>query len=720
MHNGVPVPSSRTNTVNFSRKVYIPMSDAYKSTRRCYLIDYHSPQPPIVPLGHMNIEEYREFFKAAHIDSLMVYCKDHWGVTYYDSKTAGAQKHAGVKGDWIRTVRDSAKEMGIEFVAYYCIEYDEGAARRFPEWRIRRADGSPLIRNDRYAKWSLMCYQTGYREYALSQLSEIVENYHPDSLFLDIFGASLCYCPACRRLFADRFGYPLPETREDIAMHMADVQAHLESKSLDFYKELRERLKKIDPTLAITINFACHYPKELRDLLDYQYSEPLLRDNWFSAAYARDTAVGQYPMLAPGEASQVYNYDHRNKYLYDLSCIAAQGCRVGMYSGSQHVDGTLEHEESKRLGYAYAELEKMDPWLSVPRQPVKCIGIVQSDVSKKVTVDFPDPDTILRMKKTPPHTKAILGAMMCCEHAKIPYSILPEDSLTAALLAEYRLIILPEVYVVSPHLHKLLTDYVNGGGRIIVSGQTGLYDSSLQFTGRPALSGLLGMDFVSIHREYSQNDWSAYLKARMPSLFKGLLSVTTPPVSDFFLEVSPVSGQTAVLADFAKPTVACSMTEWVNWWSPPASADDPEKNGLPAILLHPSEKGEALYLAFDFFTMAQTETFRDSSDCFADLLRIMNFVPVMQNETATPGLIRTAFFETEDGFQIHQISTIPGRNAGETVPVNGGILKTTVPIAGAETVYPEHKELPVRREGACWCIDLPAFSMEQIILCKKP
>lgn len=65
------------------------MSNAYKKTRRCYLIDHHSPQPPIVPLGKMDIQEYKDFFRESGIDSLMVYCKDHWGVTYYDSKEIG-------------------------------------------------------------------------------------------------------------------------------------------------------------------------------------------------------------------------------------------------------------------------------------------------------------------------------------------------------------------------------------------------------------------------------------------------------------------------------------------------------------------------------------------------------------------------------------------------------------------------------------------------------
>ena len=289
------------------------MSDKFKSTKRCYLIDHHSPQPPIVPLGKMSIEEYGQFFETAHLDSLMVYCKDHWGVTYYDSKVPGAQKHAGVQGDWIRTVRDYTGEKGIEFVAYYCIEYDEGIARRHPEWRVRKADGTPLIREDEFAKWSVVCCQTGYREYALSQLEEIVSSYRPDALFLDIFGTSLCYCSSCRAGFDRMYHRPIPETEEEIAAQKQDIIRFLDTCAAEFLDEVRSRLKAIDPSLAITVNFSCHYPDYIRKELDYQYSEPLLKDNWYSSAYARDTAVGQYPMLAPGEASTVYNYDSTAK-----------------------------------------------------------------------------------------------------------------------------------------------------------------------------------------------------------------------------------------------------------------------------------------------------------------------------------------------------------------------------------------------------------------------
>lgn len=689
------------------------MSEKFKSTKRCYLIDHHSPQPPIVPLGNMNIDEYADFFETADIDSLMVYCKDHWGVTYYDSTVPGAQKHAGVKGDWIRAKRDLCAEKGIEFVAYYCIEYDEGAARRFPEWRVRTADGAPLIRDDLYAKWSVMCYQTGYREYCLQQLEEIISNYHPDSLFLDIFGASLCYCDSCKAKFLKEYGYALPETQEDIKAHKGDIVSFLDHNAEGFFKELDSRLKKIDPTLAITINFACHYPDYIRNLLDYQYSEPLLKDNWFSSAYARDTAIGQHPMLAPGEASAVYNYDKPEQYICDLSSIAAQGCRVGMYSGSQHIDGTLEHEEARRLGAVYSELKKMEPYFTDTRRPVKAIGIIQSDISKAAGADTVVPDAIPRMKRKAPHTMAILGAMMACEQAKIPYQVLPENAVSYETLKDYELILMPEVYVVSEKLTTSLTEYVKNGGKLISSGRTGTLNASYEVLEENALASLTGCTYVKEHTEYKQNDWSAYLKPCCPEKFHGLLHVTTPPVSEFFIETKPVSAE--ALAVFALPAVACTPTEWINWWSPPPG----EISEIPAITLNKVGNGEVIYLAFDYFTMSSAETYRDSADFFRDLLNILDIKPVLKNITSSPNVLRTAFFEEADCYQIHQISTIPNRYKGEVLPLSGGKLCFRKEIKKAYTVYPKKQELSIVKENDAWIVELPIFTLQQLIICEK-
>lgn len=688
------------------------MSNLYQNSKRCYLIDHHSPDPPAVTLENLDISEYERFFDTANIDSLMVYCKDHWGVTYFDSSVKGSRKHPGVKGDWISKVRELTRKKSIEFIAYYCVEYDEGAARRFPEWRVRKADGTPLIRDDLYAKWSLCCYQTGYREYSLSHLEEIVRNYHPDALFLDIFGASLCYCPTCRKKFLDKYGYALPETEEGLAEHRLDVVAFLDGNAKEYLEELRTRVKKIDPALAITINFSCHYPKEIRDLLDYQFSEPLLKDNWFSSAYARDTAKGQYPILAPGEASQVYNYDTKEQYICDLSSIAAQGCRVGMYSGSQHYDGTLDFPEAEQLGSVYQVLKELEPYL-VNRRPIKHAGIIQSDSSKSVNA-FPfHPDAILRMKKHNPHTFAILGAMELCEQEKIPYSIVPEGEATEELLSSYDFLILPEVYIISEKLASLLTSYTEKGGKLFISGKTGLWEPDFSMRKEFALSHLMGVSYQNIHTEYAQNDWSAYLKKCKDADYDGMLKKTTPPVSEFFIEASCTSAHPEFT--FVLPCVACSPTDWVNWWSPPPG----KETDYPALTVNTYGKGSVYYAAFDLFTMAARETYRQVYPLFHQVYQKLQITPLIHNVTDISNIIRTAYFETTDSYYVHQISTLAHEYKGNTAPVSGGKLILTAPVKSARLVYPCQKELEISRVDGNVSIDLPVFTLQQFIVIEK-
>lgn len=689
------------------------MSKKYTSTRRCYLIDHHSPQPPDVLLNHLDIHEYESFFDTANIDSLMVYCKDHWGVTYYPSEVPGSQQHRGLKKDWIQEVSTLLKKKGIEFVAYYCIEYDEGAARQFPEWRTRRADGSYLIRDDEFAKWGLCCYQTGYREYCLRQLEEIVSKYSPDSLFLDIFGASLCYCEHCRSKFRAQYHYPLPETNEEILEHKTDIVAFLNNNAKDFLDELKRRVKAIDPTLAVTINFSCHYPQEIRDMLDYQFSEPLLKDNWFSSAYARDTAIGRYPILVPGEASQVYNYSSVNEYICDLSSIAAQGCRVGMYSGSQHIDGTLDFQEARLLGTAFAEIEKMEPYLT-DRIPVKCAGILQSDLSMSINIPSLKPDAILRMKTHNPHQNAVLGAMQLCERAKLPFMVLPERTVTKELLRQFDVLLLPEVFVIEEDIAAMLREYVEEGGLLISSGQSGLWNADSSKRQSSSLCGLFGAAGAKIHREYSQNRWSAYLKNPGKREFSGLLSCTTPPVSEHFIEITPAESAD-VLLTLTPPCVACDAKHWVNWWSPPPGAS----SGYPALLRKPTGKGSTYYMAFDFFTMASQETFQHPHSLFADIIAMEGISPILRNKTETPEIIRTAYFEKPDSYIIHQISMVPKQFHGDAVPVDGGILEVSSKISQAELVYPVKATLDIHTTEHGCTVALPAFTLQQIILCKK-
>ncbi len=685
------------------------MSDLFKNTHRGYLIDHHSPNPPIVTLDKLDIAEYEEFYKKANINNLMVYFKDHWGVTYYDS--AVGKRHPGLKEDWIKKLAPVLKRNGIEFNAYYCMEYDTLAFKEHPDWCVMTSDGKPKRVTGRMAKWGIVCYETGYRKYALQQLGEIVSGYKPDSLFLDIFGKTLCYCPVCREKFRNSYSYELPSSQEGLDKNAADILSFLDTCAEEMLRDIIQRVKQLDPDIKVTINFASLYNKRIRDMLDYQFTEPWA-GNWLSSAYARDTAVGQYPQMGPGNVSDVYNYRNENIYTLAASEIAAQGCRVFIYSGSQHPDGTLEHEEAQRVGKAYREVEKFEQYLS-NRDVVADIGIIKSDLSEKIgngaTVEA---NAITRAKLGSRHRESVLGAMKLCDYNKYAWKIIPEQDIGYESIKKLKAIILPEVYHIGDQIKSVLKRYVEEGGVLISSGRTSLYDGRGEMLEDFSLAELYGCSYSGVFDRYKDNLWGSYLKLEEDSVWK-YVPKTMPPIGPVRYRIHKKTAKS--VAKFINPATELTEESWVNWWSPPPSCVTDEH----AVFVNSYGLGKVLYCGFDIFHM-ENEEFNWIEGFMAGVFEEYIKEPRIRLITDYHEVLEMAFYEriANNEIIIHQLSSLPRLAKGEAPKVNGGLVSVSrrwKKIRRAELVYPERKELDVSFENGMYGIQLPDVTLHQIV-----
>jgi hypothetical protein len=685
------------------------MSDLYKNTYRGYLIDHHSPNPPIVTLDKLDVSEYEAFYKKANINNLMVYFKDHWGVTYYDS--AAGTRHPGLKEDWIKRLVPVLKRNGIEFNAYYSLEYDTLAFKEHPDWRIIDAEGQPKRVTGRMAKWGIVCYETGYRNYVLEQLGEIVGGYKPDSLFLDIFGKSLCYCPVCRKKFKKIYNYDIPENEAELNENSTDILSFLDICAEEMLQDIIDTVKKIDPDIKVTINFSSLYNKKIRDMLDYQFTEPWA-GNWLSSAYARDTAVGQYPQMGPGDVSDVYNYRHENIYTLAASEIAAQGCRVFIYSGSQHPDGTLEHEEAERVGKAYTEIKKFEEYLR-NRRAIADIGIIKSDTSDIICKGSKvEGNAIARVKAGSEHRDSVLGAMKLFDYSKFAWKIVPEQDISYDDIKELKVLVLPDFYYISDEVKEILERYVKEGGVLIGSGKTSLYDCKGEIRENFSLGELFGCDYIGVFDKYKDNHWGSYLSLTEDAVWK-YMPKTTPPTGPVRYLVQSTTART--VANFINPATELTEETWVNWWSPPPAHITNE----PAVLVNSYGIGKAIYCSFDLFKM-ENQDFNWVEGFISGLLEEYVVDPRIKLITDYPNILKMAFYERQEGREliIHQLSSLPARTKGEAVGVDGG----TVTISGkwkkvkqAEIVYPERKPLALALEGGRYSIKLPAVTIHQIV-----
>ncbi|MEI3199336.1 MAG: hypothetical protein V8S12_02715 [Lachnospiraceae bacterium] len=93
--------------------------------------------------------------------------------------------------------------------------------------------------------------------------------------------------------------------------------------------------------------------------------------------------------------------NYRPDTIYELAAaeIAAQDCRVFMYSEPMHYDGTLEFEEAAKIGKAYRKVEQFEHLLG-NRKVMADIAIVQSDTADSLIVRHPSlPDQLPEQRK---------------------------------------------------------------------------------------------------------------------------------------------------------------------------------------------------------------------------------------------------------------------------------------------------------------------------------
>jgi hypothetical protein len=619
-----------------------------------------------------------------------------------------------LKQDWVAQIRPILAKLGIEFNAYYCLEYEYFAPVTYSKWSLRKADGSPMKLEGRMAKWRMPCYRTRYRDYVLAQLAEIARGYSPDSLFLDIFGKSLCYCEVCRREFEAEYGYPLPKDEAGLVAHNGDVVGYLNRCAKEMLKDIRRVVKGIDPTIAITINFAALYNKEIRDLLDYQFTEPWA-GNWLSAAYARDTAPGQSPQLGPGDVSEVYDYRPVDVYRLAAAEIAAQGCRVFLYSGSQHPDGTLEHEEARRIGVAYAEVERFQEFLT-DREVVADVAILQSDRASEGRTDKAVvANAIGRVKQNSAHRDAVLGAMKLCDDAKVAWRVLPEQEATAESLAGYKAVLLPEVYHVDDRLRGVLTEYVEAGGSLLSAGDTGLYGPTWTMLEEFALASLYGCSFRGRDTRFATAAWSGYLRSVPGDPMFRRLPDTTPPVSEKRMHMHATTG--TVAATFVDPAVALTEETWVNWWCPPPS----KGTGEPAVVRNRYGKGRVVYAAFDLFTM-QNKGFHLLKDLFRGILDELVEHPRIRLETPHRKLLGFVAYDRPQKREliVHLVNHAAELADGDAMDLPGGMLVLDAAyrrVTAVECVFPDAVPvwMPWVEDGGSLRIQLPPISIHCIV-----
>ncbi|GAA1572199.1 MULTISPECIES: alpha-amylase family protein [Kribbella] len=479
-----------------------------------------------------------------------------------------------------------------------------------PDWFAVDADGNPYRAGDLYVACVTGPY---YREFLTGILEEIIERTAPDGVTDNSWSGlgrdSICYCPNCR----ERFGQELPKTV---------------SWSDPTYRQwirwsYERRLAVWDLNNAVTTRAGgpdCLWigmnggdvvaqSKRLRDdvaicerakifLLDSQWRHD---ESGFQAnadAGKRLHGLLGWETLIP-ESTAMYDagtptFRLGSKPEPEARMWAIEGWAGGIQPWWHHIGSV--HEDRRQ----YATAEPLFGWHAeheeylVDREPVATVGLLWSQLS----VDFHGKDDPVEVSQLP-----YRGWVDALVRARIPY--LP----TQVVDERFEVLVVPNVGVLTDEQCAQLEAYVAGGGRLVVTGESGLYDEWGDRRDRWALGDLVGVRHQGKRfGDGSVGDWETYDS-------HSYLRIEERAVFDADTDVLPFGGQLEVVETDARKALT---------WIPPFPIYPPEKSWMeeprtdvPALVL-----GErTAYLAADVDRLYAKHHHPDHGRLLAELVR---------------------------------------------------------------------------------------------------
>ncbi len=149
-------------------------------------LDFHT-SPAIPGVGEdFDPAEFIRTLQLGHVNSVTVFAKCHHGYSYYPTKIGTV--HPSLKRDLLGEMVSACHQAGIRVCAYTTVTWDELAWETHPEWRQMTPGGNVSGPSNSPLKpgWKNLDMNTGYGDYVIAQIEEIIDLYDVAEIFIDI------------------------------------------------------------------------------------------------------------------------------------------------------------------------------------------------------------------------------------------------------------------------------------------------------------------------------------------------------------------------------------------------------------------------------------------------------------------------------------------------------------------------------------------------------
>ncbi len=316
-----------------------------------------------------------------------------------------------------------------------------------------------------------------YLKHYLGWIRNLQDKAHPDAYMIDevtfMPNGLFCGCDVCRTKFGMDTGLELPVEADSPTLGnpsdpLWQVWLLWQKKCVnDFFAAVKATVQSVDPKtelLTYTSNLGDSYISDIITQARVQYS----------------TGV-EVMSIAPGVL-------HR----YVLSDLML---RTGFADSFGHPSWALIYAgpaDSTEFSYALCKLTRNANWVSQgtsedpaynPGSAITRYAEWPDAMKNSEAISYADVGLLFsnrsKLSQNPggaKHWYAMVGWSIALMESQTQYRVLVEDALTAGQISGLSLVIAPNASSLAPETVRLLKDYVHAGGRVILSGETALYD----------------------------------------------------------------------------------------------------------------------------------------------------------------------------------------------------------------------------------------------------
>lgn len=628
--------------------------------------------------SHFDPEYFAQCWERIGFTSVELLTGHHDGFLLYPSKLCNQQPERDYFGEQVAACR----KRGLHVMAYYSLTLDSLVGSEHPQWRVRDLAGRIWQPNyEQFSHYHWLCLNSPYRDHAVAQLEEVVDNYDVCGVWIDILylpghtralEEDTCFCDYCHRQYSQWY-------HGEHLLDAAGTPRHDEFRALtyrNFLAQLKTMLLSKDRPLMLTFNGAGRRRMQgyrlCDELTDFYSGEAHNPISLSVTSKSHRNSGRPFELLSCSEVCWSHN-QLKTDTLIKLESLCT------LVSGGTYTMGITHAPDGRLSEPNIARLAEWGQWITArrdlfrPADPVYEVGLLAPELG---------PVGIEKWAEWLRKRHLLFNVFM-----DVP------EVLSAPLPTGERVIVVPATRKLSAGEVARLRQFVAAGGKLLLEYPAALADR------QPWLEELVGARCLRQPHAYA-----FFLQPQTPALCEHLpqgdpVMLYTRDVLQVELTTGEAVGQ--IVQQFTDKVRTSDIQTVANFW-----AREDQRERWPGVIVNRIGEGEVMLLCAPL-----TVHNRDEDRCPWPELLAQNCVRSLLGEQAVSvgayGLVEVNLCRQPGRQVLHFVNHLYGPGAylnglGEEQLLKGLPVRLSPALRGSftrATLEPEGVELALTEEG---------------------